>query len=280
MTTRLDESATKGTDELPIKEQIYNVIFKSDTRAGRNFDIVLLIAIVFSVFVVMMDSVESMRSRFGQVILAAEWFFTVLFTIEYVMRLYCVSNRVRYATSLLGVIDLMAILPAYLSLVVSGAHYLLVMRVLRMLRIFRIFKLSRYLTEADVLVTALQASREKITVFIGAVLTLVTVIGALMYLIEGPEHGFSSIPKSIYWAIVTLTTVGYGDMSPKTPPGQFLASIVMILGYGIIAVPTGIVTVELQQANRHRGPSTHCTKCGKSRHEPGSIYCSRCGNKL
>ena len=227
--------------------RLYTVVFESDTQAGRTFDIVVIAAIVLSVAAVMVDSVDSMRTRHGTLLNAFEWMFTILFTIEYIARISCIERPLRYATSFFGIVDLCAVLPGYLSLVLPGSHYLLVIRVLRVVRVFRIFKLTEHLYEADVLLIALRASRRKIMVFLTTVLALTVIIGSVMYVVEGDENGFTSIPKSVYWAIVTLTTVGYGDLSPKTPLGMILASAVMILGFGIIAIPTGIVTSEISR---------------------------------
>lgn len=257
--------------------QLYRVIFESDTRAGRAFDVVLLISILASVLVIMLDSVESVRAEYGPTLYLLEWFFTVLFTIEYVLRLVAVRRPVRYAGSFFGVVDLVAIVPTYLSLILPETRYLLVVRVLRMLRIFRIFKLAEYLRQADVIIRALRAALPKISVFLLAVVTVVLIVGSLMYVIEGAEHGFTSIPQSVYWAIVTLTTVGYGDISPQTALGRLLASLVMILGYGIIAVPTGIVTVELTRTpGRELSPRT-CSGCGRPGHDLDARHCKFCG---
>ena len=228
----------------------------------------------------MLDSVAGVRANWGRELLIAEWLFTVLFTIEYVLRLYCYSPPLRYARSFFGLVDLLAVLPTYLSVLIPGAQFLLVIRVLRVMRIFRVLKFAQYVGEAGLLVQALKASRRKITVFLFAVLTTVIILGSLMYLIEGPERGFSSIPHSVYWAIVTLTTVGYGDISPQTPLGQALASIIMIIGYGIIAVPTGIVTVELSHVARLQGLSRRCHQCGEGISDADALYCRRCGAKL
>lgn len=263
-----------------LKDRLYRVVFESDTPGGKRFDITLLIAILLSVAIILVDSVESVRAQYAQYLTGGEWFFTLLFTAEYALRLYCSPNRLKYATSFFGIIDLLAILPTYLGLVFTGMHYLLVVRILRLLRIFRILKLKNYLTEADVLMTALRSSRPKITVFIWAVVTIVVIVGATMYVIEGQERGFDNIPKSIYWAIVTLTTVGYGDMSPKSPLGQFFACIVMLLGYAIIAVPTGIVTVELTHAARSKQRRLPCPNCAAAVLDPEAVFCARCGADL
>lgn len=257
---------------------LYTVIFEHDTPAGRAFDVALIVAIGISVVAVMLESVSSIRATFGGVLRTAEWVLTALFSIEYVLRLLCVARPARYATSFFGFIDLMAILPTYLNVLYPGAHYLVVVRVLRVLRVFRILKLVQYLKEAESLGRALWASRRKISVFLLAVASLVTILGSLMYVVEGREHGFDNIPRSIYWAVVTLTTVGYGDISPQTPLGQALATVVMILGYGIIAVPTGIVTAELTLAGRSDGRS--CPRCETLVARPEARYCDRCATAL
>lgn len=262
------------------RTRLYRIIFESDTPAGRGFDVTLIVVILLSVAVVMLESVASVRSRYGALLYVAEWVFTLLFTVEYVLRLLCVDRPMRYARSFFGVVDLIAVVPTYVSILVPGAQYLLVVRVLRILRIFRILKLTHYLTEADVLLRALRASRRKIFVFVFSVLTIVVVLGSLMYLVEGPEHGFTSIPISIYWAIVTLTTVGYGDISPETNLGRALASVIMILGYGIIAVPTGIVTVELARAGRETDIGRTCPACGRGGHDADAAFCKHCGTRL
>ena len=260
------------------RARLHEIIFEADTRAGRLFDLVLIWLILLSVATVILESVRGVRTRYGDLLYALEWFFTVLFTIEYMLRLLSVRRPLRYARSFFGIVDLLAIIPTYLSIFVPGSQYLLVIRILRLLRVFRLFKLSEYVAEADTLRLALRASRRKISVFISAVLLLVVIIGALMYVIEGEAHGFTSIPLSIYWAIVTLTTVGYGDLSPQTPVGQVLASIVMIVGYGIIAVPTGIVTAELAQAARQRNITRQsCPSCAAEGHDPDALHCKYCG---
>ncbi|EYB67059.1 Ion transport protein [Deinococcus phoenicis] len=257
-----------------------NIIFNADTPAGRVFDLGLILAIFVSVLTVMLDSVASVGRRYGPLLNDIELGLTALFTVEYLLRLLTARHARHYARSFFGVVDILSILPSYLALLLPAAQFLLIVRVLRLLRIFRIFKLVRFLSEASVLQQALQASLAKITVFIATVLTLVTIIGTLMYVIEGPQNGFTSIPTSIYWAIVTLTTVGYGDIAPKTGLGKTLASLAMILGYGIIAVPTGIVTVSLAQAQRGVQPDRVCPRCGLRGHTRDALYCSRCGEKL
>jgi voltage-gated potassium channel len=247
---------------------------------GKAFDVALLVAIILSVLAVMLESVSTIRGEYGGLLYGVEWFFTVLFTIEYILRLISVLRPYRYALSFFGVIDLLAVLPTYLSLFLTGAQMLLVIRILRLLRLFRIFKLTRYLGEAQQLRAALRASRYKISVFLLAVLSIVVVVGALMYLIEGPERGFTSIPRSVYWAIVTMTTVGYGDIAPSSILGQTVAAILMILGYGIIAVPTGIVSVSLAQASRSTTDHRCCPGCGVEGHEDIANFCRNCGTHL
>ncbi|MEM7310991.1 MAG: ion transporter [Planctomycetota bacterium] len=259
----------------------HEVIFESDTPAGKAFDVALIAAIVASTAAVMLESVAAVSERHGALLQALEWAFTVIFTVEYGLRLLCVGRPARYARSFFGVVDLLAILPTYLSLIVPGAQYLLVIRTLRILRVFRILKLVHYLHEIETLSRALRASMRKIFVFVFAVLVLVVILGSLMYLIEGPEHGFTSIPRGVYWAIVTLTTVGYGDISPQTATGQTLASFIMILGYGIIAVPTGIVTAELTHAGAVRPVSGQaCPQCSAEGHDADAVHCKFCGARL
>jgi voltage-gated potassium channel len=262
------------------RDILFEIIFEADTPAGKWFDIVLIISILLSVMTVMLDSVSSIRAKYGDFLYAAEWFFTILFTVEYIFRLLCIGKPIRYAVSFFGIVDLLAILPTYMSLLFFGSRYLLVVRLLRVLRIFRVLKLGHHTKEAAVLRGALYASRRKIIVFLFVVLTLVVIIGSLMYVIEKQENGFTSIPRSVYWAVVTLTTVGYGDISPKSGMGQFLAAIVMILGYSIIAVPTGIVTVELSQAYKEKTSSQACPNCSAEGHDRDALYCKLCGTKL
>ena len=264
-----------------LRARLHQIIFEADTPAGRAFDLLLLLAIVASVIVVMLESVASVRANAGPALRALEWGFTILFTIEYALRLFTVQRPLRYAMSVFGLIDLFAILPTYLSIVFPGAQSFLVIRLLRLLRIFRILKLGEYLHESHTMAQALRASRRKIQVFLLSTLTIVVVVGALMYVIEGEEHGFTSIPVSIYWAVVTLTTVGYGDLAPVTPLGQSLAALLMLTGYGIIAVPTGIVTAELARAASAGTVSSQaCPSCGLGAHEHDAVYCRKCGAKL
>ena len=267
---------------LSLRGRLHQVIFEADTSAGRAFDVALLWLVVLSVLTVMIESVAEYRRDYGSVLRAAEWVFTGLFTLEYVLRLAAVRRPVAYAISFFGIIDLLAILPTYVSAIMPGAQALLVIRVVRLLRIFRILKLASFLGQADVLIRALRASREKITVFLLGVMTLVVVTGTLMYLVELGNPAFDSIPRSVYWAIVTVTTVGFGDIYPKSGLGQALSSILMILGYGIIAVPTGIVSVELANASKiFTGVTTQsCPECSAEAHLPDAIFCRRCGSRL
>ncbi len=262
-----------------LKEKIYKVIFEADTRAGKIFDVLLLVVIVISVIAVMLESMTGIEVQYGNLLYIIEWVITICFTLEYLLRIWVARKSIKYMISFYGVIDLLAILPSYLGIFFAGAHGLMIIRTLRLLRIFRLFKLTRYTSAGNTIMLALRNSREKIFVFLFAVLTIVIIIGTLMYLIEGTEHGFSSIPKGIYWAIVTLTTVGYGDLAPETPFGQFIASFVMILGYGIIAVPTGIVTAEITLARYAGNPESVCPDCGKSNDEDAS-FCKHCGSAV
>lgn len=263
------------------RQQVYAIIFEAETPRGKAFDVVLLILILTSVAVVMLESVAFIRETYGDWLRIAEWLITSLFTLEYVLRLLAAPRAWRYARSFMGIIDLLSILPTYLSLMFVGPQYLVTFRAIRLVRVFRVLKLTRYLGEAEVLQQALMASRFKITVFLVSVLSAVTIIGTIMYIIEGADSGFTSIPRAIYWAIVTLTTVGYGDIAPQTPLGQFLASLVMILGYGILAVPTGIVTAELSNASRDaKLPTKVCPHCMTEGHLPEAHYCHQCGRRL
>jgi voltage-gated potassium channel len=261
------------------RRRLHEVIFESDTAAGRAFDVVLLVAIVTSVVAVVLESVPSIRREHGAVLRAAEWTLTIAFTVEYALRLTAVQRPWRYAMSFFGVVDLLSIVPTYLALVVPDTQSFMVIRAIRLLRVFRILKAAQFLSEAQVLTTALRASRRKITVFLGGIVTIVLIVGALMYVIEGEEHGFTSIPTSRYWAIVTMTTVGYGDIAPRTALGQFVASMLMILGYGIIAVPTGIVSVELANAARPVSRQA-CPACGAEGHDVDASHCKYCGASL
>lgn len=263
--------------------KLHEIIFEADTPMGKFFDLAIIACILLSVVAVMLESVGPIREAYVTELHYVEWSFTIIFTVEYVLRLLSVSRPTRYARSFFGIIDLLAIIPTYLSLLIPGTQFLLVIRILRVLRIFRVLKFVQYVEESKDLAVALRASRRKITVFLFTVMTLVVILGSIMYLIEGDDNGFTSIPKSIYWAIVTLTTVGYGDIMPQTFLGRAFASLIMILGYGIIAVPTGIVTAEVAYAMRSKNApiSTHCCiECMDSDHSADALYCKTCGSKF
>jgi voltage-gated potassium channel len=262
------------------RKRLYRIIFQHDTWGGRAFDVTLLAMILASVFAVVLESVASIRARWGEQLYGLEWGFTFLFSVEYILRLICHPAPLRYARSFYGAIDFIAILPTYLSLLIPGAQSLLVIRALRLLRVFRILKMGQYVGEARVLGTALRRSRQKIIVFLTTVITITIIVGAAMYLLEGEENGFTSIPIGVYWAVVTMTTVGYGDVAPHTPAGKALATMLMILGYGIIAIPTGIVTVELTNVSRATRLETRCPGCGVESHDWDASYCKICGTKL
>lgn len=267
------------------RQHVFEIIFEAETPAGKFFDIFLIALIVFSVIVVMLESVNSIQQRFGNELMLLEWIITLLFTIEYILRIYCVKKPWKYITSTFGIIDLISILPTYLFLFFPAGHFLTVVRILRLLRIFRLFKLTQYLQGRNIIIRALKESRYKIVFFLSFVLLMVTVIGSVMYVVEAnhPESGFTSIPESIYWAIVTLTTVGYGDISPITPLGKFLASLVMIMGYSIIAVPTGIVSAEMARMDHeeaHLNNTETCPSCGDIDHHEDADFCKSCGHSL
>ena len=266
--------------QVPWRHRLHEIIFEADTPAGKAFDVSLLIVIVGSIVAAALESVSEIRAVWGPVLRGVEWLVTALFTVEYVCRLIAVRRPLRYARSFFGVVDLLAVLPTYLSFFVSGSQSLIVIRGLRLLRVFRVLKLGSFVGEASVLIDALRASRRKIIVFLAAVLTMVVIVGAVMYLVEGEENGFTSIPQAVYWAIVTMTTVGYLDLSPQTVLGKSIASIVMIIGYGIIAVPTGIVTAELASAYRGRVSTQACPECGSEGHAVDARFCKDCSAQL
>ena len=272
--------AVSHSTHSPLRTRAEEVVFGHASVPGKAFDVVLIGLILASVAVVMMESVSSVAADYGSWLRGAEWAFTVVFTAEYALRLWCSRNALAYARSFFGVVDLIAVLPTYLSLVVPGGQALLAVRALRLMRVFRVLKLAHYSSEAFVLMRALRASRPKIIVFIASVLTLVVTFGSMMYLVEGASNGFTSIPRSVYWAIVTLTTVGYGDIAPQTPLGQALAAAIMILGYAIIAVPTGIVTAAIGTASRQTVDARACPKCDLTVHDSDAQYCKRCGEKV
>ena len=276
----LDFDHPMSTDQASLRSRLHEIIFEADTPAGKAFDVALLVLIILSVVAVMLESTSTIAARYGPWLRTFEWVVTILFTIEYLLRLYSVGNPLRYARSFFGIVDLLAILPTYLSIFIPGAQTLLVIRALRLLRVFRVLKLAQFVGEASELRAALRASARKIIVFLGAVLTIVVIVGSMMYLIEGEANGFTSIPVSIYWAIVTMTTVGYGDIAPQTALGKILASAIMIMGYGIIAVPTGIVSVELAGVTRKKISTQACPQCGAEGHDADAVHCKYCGDEL
>ena len=263
----------------PLREQLKTIIFGTDTLPGKLFDLVLIFSIIISVITVLIDSVEYHHQNYGNILKIAEWIFTIMFTLEYSMRIYCIRRPLSYMYSFFGIIDLLAVLPTYLSLFIPGTEVLVVIRVLRVMRVFRVLKLAQYMGEAALLVKALSASRRKIFIFLFSVMNIVIILGSVMYLVEGEASGFDSIPRSIYWAIVTLTTVGYGDISPITNLGQAIAAVIMVTGYSIIAVPTGIVTAELVFSDHIPG-TQECIVCGMGDLKEDAIFCRICGAKL
>ncbi len=256
------------------------IIFGTDTRAGKNFDLVLIYTILISVLAVMLDSVENIHRDYGTLLLYLEWFFTLLFTIEYILRIYISKRPHRYIFSFYGIVDLLSVLPAYLALFVTSAKYLLIVRLLRVLRVFRVLKLIRYVDEANLLMRAIRQAGRKILVFFFFVLVLSVIFGSLMFLVEGREYGFTSIPRSIYWTIVTITTVGYGDITPQTVLGQLISTLAMLIGYSIIAIPTGILSAELIAEARRKHPAITCGQCRRGDHEEDAVYCKHCGAAL
>jgi len=261
-----------------LQKRLYTVIFESDTRAGKAFDVSLLALVTLSVVIICLSSVESINNRYGQALSLINGCVTVLFSIEYVLRIYCSPRPWKYIISFFGIVDLFAIVPGYIAFFIHATSALMVIRVFRLLRIFVVFKLSRFITQANILLEALARGFRKIVVFMGTLLTIVIIMGALMYIIEGPQYGFTSIPKAMYWAIVTLTTVGYGDIAPQTVPGQTVAAIIMLLGYAIIAVPTGILSAEM--INVSRLANRLCPGCGKRFHNQSALFCDHCGQGL
>lgn len=263
------------------KEKLYTIIFEADTRAGRLFNVVLIWSIVASVTIVIMESVHTNSAAYRKAYAFGEWFFTILFTIEYLLRIYVLKKKWKYIFSFFGIIDLLSILPTFLSLLFPGTHYLLDIRIMRLIRIFRVFKLTRFIREGQMLKRALIASLYKITVFFSTLALVVVVMGSFMYVVEGPQNGFINIPTSIYWAIVTITTVGYGDISPQTAFGQFIASLVMIIGYSIIAVPTGIFAAEMSKRKPASSYTTQvCPHCLAEGHDADATHCKYCGGLL
>jgi len=270
----------QNNSQINFRHRLHEIIFEADTRTGKAFDVILILSIMISVIVVMLDSVASYRALYGELFYQIEWFFTLLFTVEYVLRIISVRKVSGYVFSFYGLVDLFSILPTYISVLIPGSQYFLVIRILRVLRVFRVLKFTQYLVEVNQLRKALAHSRRKIMVFIFTVVTVTVIVGSIMYIVEGAENGFTSIPRSVYWAIVTLTTVGYGDISPQTPLGQMFSVMIMILGYGIIAVPTGIVTAEMTRAQPEESSTQVCRYCSKEGHDSDAVYCKFCGGKL
>lgn len=266
-----------------MKEQIHTIIFGTETPGGQRYDLALMVVILLSVGVVTLDSIDSVRAKYELYLDAAEWFFTVLFTIEYLVRLWVHPRPAQFARSFYGVVDLISFLPTYVAVFFPGASFIVVVRLLRVLRIFRVLRLLEYLGEADLLIRSLAQSRRKIFVFMFTVFVVTVIFGSLMYIVEGPEYGFDSIPRSVYWAVVTVTTVGYGDIAPQTTGGQLIATLAMLTGYAIIAVPTGIITAEFvaeQRAENYQRLRRACTHCSRSGHEEDAMFCKYCGADL
>lgn len=263
------------------QRKLHDVIFEANTKEGKLFDVLLLVFIVLSIVTVMLDSVETLHLKYGKIFLSLEWIFTISFSLEYILRIISLQKPLKYIFSFLGIVDFLAIIPMYISMLFFGVQSLLVLRALRLLRIFRIFKLSHFVSEMSFLGIALKRSLKKISIFMLVVLTLVIILGSIMYLVEPDSNGFNNIPNSIYWAIVTITTVGYGDMAPVTAAGKFLSSFIMLLGYGIIAVPTGIITSEMAVTLRAKNVSSEsCPACGREGHDKDAKFCKYCGSNL
>ncbi|WP_351016340.1 ion transporter [Shewanella sp. AC91-MNA-CIBAN-0169] len=264
----------------PLKKQLRSVIFGTETPAGKRFDIALMVCIVLSVILIFIDTTEYVNSLYGDYISIAEWTFTVLFTVEYILRLYCSLNRLHYARSFFGVVDLVSILPSFLGLIFPGANVALALRVLRLFRVFRVLKLLRYLSDGQILLKAMVQSGRKVFMFFFSVSLIIMVLSVVMYVVEGPNNGFTSIPKSMYWTVVTITTVGYGDITPQTPLGQGIAALTMLIGYSIIAIPTGILTAEISHEMVRTRDLRKCSNCGKKGHDKDAEYCNHCGSEL
>ncbi|MDQ3192045.1 MAG: ion transporter [Bacteroidota bacterium] len=264
----------------PWRQKIHEVIYEADTPAGKLFDVLLLILIFISVLGIILESVESIRLKYGDILILLEWTVTVIFTIEYILRIISIGKPFKYIFSFFGLVDLVAFLPAYIALIWIGAYYFSVIRMFRLLRIFRIFKLAKYTWASKVLMLSLRQNKGKIIIFLMTVFTIVTIMGSLLYAIEGPKHGFVSIPVGIYWAIITLTTVGYGDIVPATPIGKLIASAIMIMGYSIIAVPTGLVSMGIASANKKEVSNQACHQCSKEGHDVDALHCKYCGAVL
>jgi len=278
----INQKGTLEQERHSWREALYEIIFKADSVAGKSFDISLIVIIALSVITVILNTVGSIEHEYGYVLHIAEWIFTIIFTIEYILRLICCKRPVAYVHSFFGIVDLFSIVPTYISLFIPGSQVLLVVRILRVLRIFRVLKLVKYVGESELLIDALRSSRRKITVFLFSVITIVIIFGSVMYIVESQDNGFTNIPESIYWAVVTLTTVGYGDVTPHTHIGKVISMVIMVMGYGILAVPTGIVTAEMTKAMGHHNKvsSNVCEGCGYRWHDDDAHYCKHCGNTL
>jgi voltage-gated potassium channel len=271
---------TEEKPDSPLKQHLRSVIFGTETLAGKRFDIALMVCIVLSVLLIFIDTIERVNSPYGDYIQIAEWTFTVIFTVEYILRIYCSLNRLHYARSFFGVVDLVSILPSYLDLIFPGANVALALRVLRLFRVFRVLKLLRYLRDGHILLKAMMQSSRKVFMFFFAVSLIIMVLSVIMYVVEGPNNGFTSIPQSMYWTVVTITTVGYGDITPQTPLGQAIAALTMLIGYSIIAIPTGILTAEITHEMVRTRDLRKCSNCGKKGHDNDAEYCNHCGSEL
>ncbi|GAA0784544.1 MULTISPECIES: ion transporter [Pseudomonadati] len=270
----------KNIEESPLKQRLRSIIFGTDTPEGKAFDIALLVSIVASILLICLDTIDSLHNNYGELFLIGEWMFTIIFTLEYVLRLYCSQNRFHYARSFFGVVDLLSIIPTYLALIFPAANFALAIRVLRLFRVFRVLKLLRFLADGNLLLKAMLQSSRKVFMFFFSVSLIILVLSVVMYVIEGPNNGFSSIPKSMYWTIVTITTVGYGDITPQTPLGQAIAALTMLIGYSIIAIPTGILTAEISHEMVKVRDLRKCSNCGKKGHDNDAQFCNHCGSDL
>lgn len=279
--TRKKSILDSSDKKITWKHKLHEIIYEADTKGGKIFDVFLLIAIIASILLVMLESVESIDSKYHKLLYIGEWVITIFFSIEYILRIISIKKPFKYIFSFYGIIDLLATIPMYLSFILVGSHSLVALRALRLLRVFRILKLARYTGASEKLTLAMKASKAKISVFLFFVVIICIILGTIMYMVEGEEHGFTNIPKSIYWAIVTLTTVGFGDIAPQTPLGQLIASVIMILGYAIIAIPTGIVSSELTKSTLTEDNNTQaCPNCLKDKHAKNATFCYNCGNTL
>jgi len=271
----------KTAKKISWREKIHEIIYEADTPEGKLFDVILLITIIASILLVMLESVESIDFKYHDYLNIGEWIITIFFSIEYILRIISIKKPLKYVFSFYGIIDLLSTIPMYLTFILVGSHSLVALRALRLLRVFRILKLARYTGASEKLTLAMRASKAKISVFLFFIVIVCIILGTVMYMVEGQENGFTNIPKSIYWAIVTLTTVGFGDIAPQTPLGQLIASVIMILGYAVIAIPTGIVSSELTKSTLNEDVNTQsCPNCLKEKHKDNAIYCYNCGSVL